>query len=314
MIFMKAAKEGVDLPPVARGFLLMLGAKLSRDRRAVVLAASGQHWEFDKVATALRATFPKLIPEPGHGIHLVEEGRERPSVSVPEPVANPWASPRTDAEEETLAIINESDAPMDEETVVEVLAGWNQSQLQAGQERLKRGFGSSQKTSRDVKAITARVRCDSRKKLGHFSRNCPLKVQQKTSASSTNLGVMYAVDCLASGATTEEPCNPITTEEVASLRKVYEEVVLEKLTQKERFKRLARERRETDDEDEYYDQPSVSEVCMCHDAGCAIPSVKINPRVASRCEETSVQRFRRLFSVIYRSLLHPLASSTERRR
>ena len=37
---MKAEKEGVDLPDVARGFLLLKGSKLGGDRRAVVLTAS----------------------------------------------------------------------------------------------------------------------------------------------------------------------------------------------------------------------------------------------------------------------------------
>ena len=73
-VFMKAEKEGVDLPDVARGFLLLKGSKLGGDRRAVVLAASQRSWKFDNLAMALTATYPRVLPE--HCVHAVE-GLER---------------------------------------------------------------------------------------------------------------------------------------------------------------------------------------------------------------------------------------------
>ena len=69
-VFMKAEKEGVDLPEVARGFLLLKGSKLGGDRRAVVLAASQRSWKFDNLALALTTTYPRVLPE--HGVHVVE--------------------------------------------------------------------------------------------------------------------------------------------------------------------------------------------------------------------------------------------------
>ena len=56
-VFQRAAKEGVDLPDVAQGFLLLKGSRLGGDRRAVVLAASERSWTFDKLALALKTTY-----------------------------------------------------------------------------------------------------------------------------------------------------------------------------------------------------------------------------------------------------------------
>merc|ERR1712086_638563 len=69
-VFMKAEKEGVDLPDVARGFLLLKGSKLGGDRRAVVLAASQRSWKFDDLAMALTTTYPRVLPE--RGVHAAE--------------------------------------------------------------------------------------------------------------------------------------------------------------------------------------------------------------------------------------------------
>merc|ERR1712086_810525 len=69
-VFLKAEKEGVNLPDVARGFLLLKGSKLGGDRRAVVLAASQRNWKFDNLAMALTTTYPRVLPE--HGVHAVE--------------------------------------------------------------------------------------------------------------------------------------------------------------------------------------------------------------------------------------------------
>ena len=57
-LFEKAAREGIELPDVARGYLMLRGARLGPERKAIVLAASGQSYTERNVAQALRSTFP----------------------------------------------------------------------------------------------------------------------------------------------------------------------------------------------------------------------------------------------------------------
>ena len=39
---MKAAREEIELPDVARGYLMLRGARFGPERKAIVLAAAGQ--------------------------------------------------------------------------------------------------------------------------------------------------------------------------------------------------------------------------------------------------------------------------------
>ena len=57
-LFEKAAREGTELPDVARGYLMLRGARLGPERKAIVLAAAGQSYTERNVAQALRSTFP----------------------------------------------------------------------------------------------------------------------------------------------------------------------------------------------------------------------------------------------------------------
>ena len=41
-LFEKAAREGIELPDVARGYLMLRGARLGLERKAIVLAAAGK--------------------------------------------------------------------------------------------------------------------------------------------------------------------------------------------------------------------------------------------------------------------------------
>ena len=53
-LFEKAAREGIELPDVARGYLMLRGARLGPERKAIVLAAAGQSYTERNVAQALR--------------------------------------------------------------------------------------------------------------------------------------------------------------------------------------------------------------------------------------------------------------------
>ena len=60
-LFEKAAREGIELPDVARGYLLWRGAHLGPERKAIVLAGAGQSYTERNVAQALRSTFSDQV-------------------------------------------------------------------------------------------------------------------------------------------------------------------------------------------------------------------------------------------------------------
>ena len=56
--FTAAEAEGVKLPSVAKGYLLLRFSRLPSDKKAVVMAAARQSYEEADIAAALRTTYP----------------------------------------------------------------------------------------------------------------------------------------------------------------------------------------------------------------------------------------------------------------
>ena len=72
-LFEKAAREGIELPDVARGYLMLRGARLGPERKAVVLAAAGQSYTERNVARALRSTFPINLGVTKEFVHVMDD-------------------------------------------------------------------------------------------------------------------------------------------------------------------------------------------------------------------------------------------------
>ena len=61
-LFEQAAREGIELPQFAHGHLMLSGARLGLDRKAIVLVVAGHSQVETIFAQALRATFPRRNP------------------------------------------------------------------------------------------------------------------------------------------------------------------------------------------------------------------------------------------------------------
>lgn len=152
--FTAAEAEGVKLPSVAKGYLLFRFSRLPSDKKAVVMAAARQSYEEADIAAAL--------------VHVVDQVFEMPD---DEELAQ-------DEVQEVLAAFNEEDPhvednnePIEEQDAIDVLLSWKQTRTQISREKLARGLGGSQ----GLKKLEARVKCFKCQKVGHFSRNCPLR-------------------------------------------------------------------------------------------------------------------------------------------
>ena len=177
--FSAAEAEGVKFPDVARGYLLMRFAKLSHERKAVVLAASRQSYAESDIAAAMRTTYPE-------GLY---SGKSVNAVNVAEAEDDPEAEDVADDEQQVLLTDDQvqdifGDEPVDEQDMIDVLMTWKQTRTSINKEKLARGLGGS--NPRDLKKVEARVRCFKCKKVGHFSRNCPTRRSDKPSSSQAS--------------------------------------------------------------------------------------------------------------------------------
>ena len=69
----KLQREGIELPDVARGHLMLRGARLGPERKAIVLAAAGQSYTERNVAQALRSTFPTNLGVTKEFVHVMDD-------------------------------------------------------------------------------------------------------------------------------------------------------------------------------------------------------------------------------------------------
>ena len=60
-IFQQAARNGIELPSVGRGFLMLRGARLGLTRKAIAPAAAGRSQAETTIAQTLGATFPRHV-------------------------------------------------------------------------------------------------------------------------------------------------------------------------------------------------------------------------------------------------------------
>jgi hypothetical protein len=310
-LFGTARKEGVDLPPVAQGFLLLRGARLGSERRAIVLAASQRQWGFNEIAAALRTTYPRQMPTTNvHEASAWPDDEPEKQAAVAEPRRDD--DDNYDIETEINEILADGDEPIDEEDAIDILATWKETRAAMNKEKLQRGFKPVNREA--FTKLEMRNRCFLCKRTGHFSRQCPMRRNRggpgsntsmttppppRSSGSSTRSAGMVTVHVMTAPVETDEED---VWQEIDTLltswsngRPVLGErdgqaTLITKLTNAERFRRLARERDGNDMTDENEnDQMDVHEVddtagnqfvenggqsedefevCACHSPGC----------------------------------------------
>ena len=165
-VFDRAAREGVDLPVLARGYLMLRGAKLSPERKAIVLAASRRSYLAPDVASALRTTFPTNLASGRDYVNVAEDD----DLDAPGPAGPP--SPVGDDDAEIEALVGESapePPPIAEKEAIDILVTYKETRRNISKEKLARGFGPPRP---DLATLKKRVRCFKCQQLGHFSKDC----------------------------------------------------------------------------------------------------------------------------------------------
>lgn len=201
----EAAHYQISLGSEIRGFMLMHGAGITQEQRAILLAASLQDINEDKVAHAMRNVFPKgfrngaakayaVMTADGHqaeGPFPVNQATtyavSEPSTACPEDSDGRSSVPESteeffDANEEVddilaaaevdaLAVTLDKDEYTEEEATM-VLANWKEKRETINKVRLSRGFGPLHAAPSNMRQLVSRVKCWHCGQKGHFKKDC----------------------------------------------------------------------------------------------------------------------------------------------
>ena len=183
-LFEKAAREGIELPDVARGYLMLRGERLGPERKAIVLAAAGQSYTERNVAQALRFTFPINLGVTKELVHVMDDCDE-PLIPLEEQSVSEVDSGEIDAlmtNFETLSNTTEESCPIDKEEAVRTLVTWKESRQNLNMVKRDRNFSqssNSQTPAPDIEQIRRRTRRFRCRRIGHFSKDWPGRLQKK---------------------------------------------------------------------------------------------------------------------------------------
>ncbi len=182
--FSAAEAEGVKFPDTARGYLVLRFARLTLEKKAIVLAAARGSYNENDISAALRTTFPDNLyvgRQAANHVNVAEGDYDQ--------VEN-----FSDDDEQPVLLTEEGDpeelgeGPIEEQDAVDILMTWKQTRTNINKEKIARGLSGQ----RDVKKLEARVRCFKCKQIGHFSRNCPKRGGKGMSGSSSSTGTTKA--------------------------------------------------------------------------------------------------------------------------
>ena len=163
---------------------MLRGARLGPERKAIVLAAAGQSYTERNVAQTLRSTFPVNLGVAKEFVHVMDDC-DVPLMPLEEQSRSEVDSGEIDAlitKFETLSNTSEESCPIDEEEAVRTLVTWKESRQDLNVVKRDRNFSqnsNSQTPAPDIEQIRRRTRCFRCRRVGHFSKDCPERLQKK---------------------------------------------------------------------------------------------------------------------------------------
>ena len=182
----KLKEQGVDLPSVVKGFMLLRKLKLDANQESMILSSTNGKMEFKEVIEKVRAIFPEgkgasRKQDVFEALDQVSEGR----VATEQQEQHEM----TETIEDVLEVITD---PLqnsgDEEEALEIFETYAEVRRKLQEKRKGRGFQNSRDEASQWKVsgtlrgrlemLKQKTRCHLCKRTGHWKRECPERVNK----------------------------------------------------------------------------------------------------------------------------------------
>ena len=190
----KLVEQSAELPPVARGYMLIKKLKLDQKDESMILTATKGDMAIAEVISAVRSIFPEGRGQNAKSKEVFQaelsDGRE----TEPEEVFEVM---------DTIADDNQQRADYEDEDILEAFESYADVRRKMAERKRARGFSATNDSVKwrlsgtvkgRIEQLKARTKCHLCKKVGHWKRECPTKRSMTSGASSSETATKHEVN------------------------------------------------------------------------------------------------------------------------
>ena len=187
----KLVEQSVELPPVARGYMLIKKLKLDQKDESMLLTATSGNMAIAEVVTAARSIFPDGRGQSARSKEVFQAELDGTKEFEPEDGFEVM---------DTIADDNQQRPDYEDEDILEAFDSYADIRRKMAERKRARGFSTTNDSVKwllsgtvkgRIEQLKAKTKCHLCKKAGHWKRECPMKRTMTAGSSSSEAATKH---------------------------------------------------------------------------------------------------------------------------